>query len=124
MPSEPIEPVVLETGVALTPARRYAHLGKRRRSYTDELFRCPIVDQISRSTLVCNHLLWRDKISELRDHLSTHLNVESVAKMTDAQVREQYTEARCIMLEPIPEDELDDLEDEDLDVEPEDDSDF
>ena len=114
MAGEPNGPVVLETGIP--GPKRYAHLGKRRRSYTDELFRCPIVDKISRSDLVCNHLLWRNKLSELREHLATHLDVASVAGMSDIQVQEHYMPAKRIMLQPIPEDgpEEDDLETEEL----------
>ncbi len=93
--------------------KRYAHHGKRRRSYTDELFRCPIVDMISRTPLVCNHLLWRNKAKELRDHLTEHMKVEDVQKLSDSQVQEHFTEAKRIFLQGIPED----VDDEDSETE-------
>lgn len=87
--------------------RPYAHKGKRRRSYTEEMFRCQIVDQISRSTLVCNHLLWRNKPLELREHLTEHMKVAVVMELSDIEVLSYYTDAKKIYLQAIPEDEGD-----------------
>jgi hypothetical protein len=40
---------VIELTSEIPVPKRYAHHGKRRRSYTEEMFRCPLVDMISRS---------------------------------------------------------------------------
>ena len=90
------------------PPKRYAHHGKRRRSYTDELFRCPFTDKISRSDLVCNALLWRNRPHDLREHLLTHM--PEAILLTDDEVADKYLEAKKIYLEGIPED-IDDEED-------------
>jgi hypothetical protein len=84
--------------------KRYAHHGKRRRSYTEEMFRCQFTDMISRTPLICNHLLWKNKPDELRNHLLEHLKVEEVQDLTDAQVSEKFQNAKRIFLEGIPED--------------------
>lgn len=88
--------------------KRYAHHGKRRRSYTEEMFRCQFTDMISRTPLICNHLLWKNKPDELREHLLEHLKVEEVQCLTDDQVKQRYADAKRIFLEGIPEDEEDD----------------
>lgn len=92
--------------------RRYAHHGKRRRDYTDELFRCQFVDMISRTPLVCNHLLWKTKMPELREHLATHIPIDEVTKMSDSEVSDRFSDAKRIFLESIPEDEWDADEEE------------
>lgn len=114
-----VEGFVISDDIA--PPKRYAHFGKRRRSFTEELFRCQYVDKISRSDLVCNALLWRNRPAELRKHLLEHLTKEQVSTMADDQVVAWYVEAKHIMLTEIPEDsdfsddysleDLDDLED-------------
>lgn len=101
----------------LPTPKRYAHHGKRRRSYTDELFRCQFVDKISRSDLVCNALLWRNRPQELREHLLEHLPIDQISKMDDDTVRAWYTDAKRIYLQGIPEDIDDDQEDEDTESE-------
>lgn len=95
--------------------KRYAHHGKRRRSYTDELFRCKFVSKIVSDNLICGALLWRNKPAELRAHLLTHLQLDIVAQMSDDQVRESYTDAKRIFLEHIPDDTVHGLDEEDLD---------
>lgn len=85
--------------------KRYAHHGKRRRAYTEELFRCQLTDMISRTPLVCNHLLWKNKPEQLRDHLLEHLKVSEVMDLTDSQVLERYTNAKKIYLEGVTDDE-------------------
>jgi hypothetical protein len=95
------------------PPKRYAHHGKRRRSYTEEMLRCQYVDKISRSDLVCNSLLWLNRPDELRDHLLEHLSSAEVAKKTDLEVRACFTQAKRIFLEGIPEDSDDEEEDPD-----------
>ena len=94
------------------PKRRYARHGKRRRSYTEELFRCQFTDMISRTPLVCNHLLWKSKPQELRDHLLEHMKVAEVLDLSDSQVLAKYTDAKKIYLEGIPEDCDDNDEDQ------------
>jgi len=102
-----------EISTSIPVPKRYAHLGKRRRSYTEELFRCQFTDMISRSSLVCNHLLWKNRPHELREHLLEHLDVEKVNEMDDAQVLACYADAKRIFLEGIPEDiDEEDYEDE------------
>lgn len=96
----------------IPPPKRYAHHGKRRRSYTEELFRCQHVDKISKSDLVCNALLWKNRPMELRQHLLEHLSVEKVGNMTDAQILESYTDAKRIFLQGIPEDADEDQDEE------------
>lgn len=120
MPGEENKPVAVVLEDSIPAPKRYGHFGKRRRSYTDELFRCPIIDKISRTDLVCNHLLWRNNLAELRDHLAQHLNLEQVSKLTDSQVREHFTDARRIFLQPIPEDGPSEDQEDDVDVEDED----
>lgn len=85
--------------------KRYAHHGKRRRSYTEELFRCQFTDMISRSPLICNHLLWKSKPDKLREHLLEHMKVAEVMDLTDSQVLEKYTDAKKIFLEGVTDDE-------------------
>jgi hypothetical protein len=99
---EVIEGFVIDSDIE--PPKRYAHFGKRRRSFTEELFRCQYVDKISRSDLVCNALLWRNRPEELRKHLLQHLGEQEVRRMTDDQVTNWYVEAKHIMLTEIPED--------------------
>jgi hypothetical protein len=93
-----------EISTSIPVPKRYAHHGKRRRSYTDELFRCQFTDMISRTPLICNHLLWRNKPAELREHLKEHLDLDLVNKLTDSEVSQRYSEAKRIFLEGIPED--------------------
>lgn len=92
---------------AVPVPKRYAHHGKRRRSYTDEMFRCQFTDMISRTPLICNHLLWKGKITELREHLLEHKKLEEVQAMSDDDVRACYMDAKRIFLEGIPEDDED-----------------
>jgi len=94
-----------EISTSIPVPKRYAHHGKRRRSYTEELFRCQFTDMISRTPLVCNHLLWKNRPTELREHLLEHLKVEDVQKMDDSQVLACYADAKRIFLDGIPEDE-------------------
>lgn len=96
----------------IPPPKRYAHHGKRRRKFTEELFRCQHVDKISRSDLVCNALLWKNRPQELRAHLQEHIDLDQIGKMSDDEVREWYVQAKRIFLQGIPED-LDESEDED-----------
>lgn len=96
----------------IPPPKRYAHHGKRRRRFTEELFRCQYVDKISRSDLVCNSLLWRNRPEELRAHLLEHLTLDEIGKMTDAQVANWFNPAKKIYLAGIPEDEQEEDEDE------------
>jgi hypothetical protein len=98
----PASPPILDSEIP--PPKRYAHHGKRRRKFTEELFRCPCVDKISRSDLVCNSLLWRNRPDELRAHLQEHLTVDQIGKMTDAEVTKWYVDAKRIFLQGIPED--------------------
>jgi hypothetical protein len=98
----PTSPPILDSEIP--PPKRYAHHGKRRRKFTEELFRCPCVDKISRSDLVCNSLLWRNRPDELRAHLQEHLTVDQIGKMTDAEVTKWYVDAKRIFLQGIPED--------------------
>jgi hypothetical protein len=107
------EPRILVTS-AVPPPKRYAHHGKRRRSYTEEMFRCQHVDKISRSDLVCNALLWKDRPRVLREHLLAHLTLDQVGKMTDDEVTRWYVEAKRIFLQGVPED-CDDEEDDEGD---------
>lgn len=102
-------PITLTSSVP--PPKRYAHHGKRRRSYTEEMFRCQHVDKISRSDLVCNSLLWKNRPETLREHLLEHLTVDQVEKMTDDEVIKWYSEAKRIFLQGIPEDCDDEDED-------------
>lgn len=113
--------VILEDSIP--PPRKYAHSGKRRRSYTDELFRCQFVDMISRTPLICNHLLWRNNLPALRDHLAEHMKVEEVQVLTDTQIKEKYAEAKRIFLEHIPEDGDPEEDEEDCDDDSDPDSD-
>ncbi len=104
-------PVELTSSVPVP--KRYAHHGKRRRSYTEEMFRCQITHMVSRTPLVCNHLLWKERISELREHLIEHgKKVEDVQSMGDDEVRSYYQNAKRIFLEGIPDDADDDYEEE------------
>ena len=98
--------------------KRYAHHGKRRRRFTAEMFRCPAVDKISRSDLVCGALLWKNRLEQLRAHLSEHLSVAQIENMSDDEVKQWYIQAKKIYLEGIPEDEMGD-EDEDESIEEE-----
>jgi hypothetical protein len=113
--------IALSSDHPLPVKKRYAHLGKRRRSYTEELFRCQFTDMISRTPLICNHLLWRNKPLELRDHLKEHMKVEEVDALTDDEISKRYSDAKRIFLEGIPEDEEGDEdgteEDQDSDAE-------
>lgn len=88
----------------LPPPKRYAHFGKRRRSFTDEMFRCQYVDKISRSDLVCNSLLWKNRDQALREHLTQHILQEEIDKLDNDQVRAWYKNAKKIYLQRIPED--------------------
>lgn len=99
----------------IPPPKRYAHHGKRRRKFTDEMFRCHYVDKISRSDLVCNALLWRSRVDNLREHLKEHISLDVIAKMSDDNVRDWYNPAKRIMLQGIPEDiddEIDEMDQE------------
>lgn len=87
------------------PKKPMRHKGKRRRSYTEEMFRCQFTDMISRTPLVCNHLLWKEKISELRMHLCQHKVLEDVQQMTDDQVRNCYLSAARIHMDGVTDDE-------------------
>lgn len=107
--SEEDPPYKIETTGDLPP-KRYAHHGKRRRSYTEEMLRCQYVDKISRSDLVCNSLLWLNRPDELRAHLLEHLSSEEVAKKSNDEVRAWFTQAKRIFLEGIPEDSDDEEE--------------
>lgn len=108
------QPIVVSSDIP--PPKRYAHFGKRRRSFTEEMFRCQFVDKISRSDLVCNALLWKNRPAELRQHLLEHLPPEQVVKMSDDEVRQSYTDAKRIFLQGIPEDDEDYEEGESEDV--------
>jgi hypothetical protein len=99
------------------PPKRYAHHGKRRRSYTEEMLRCQYVDKISKSDLVCNSLLWLNRPDDLRAHILEHLSSEEVAKKSDLEVRAWFTQAKRIFLEGIPEDSDDEEDEEDPDDE-------
>lgn len=96
----------------IPPPKRYAHHGKRRRRFTEELFRCQFVDKISRSDLVCNCLLWKNRPAELRAHLQEHLTLDQIGKMSDDEVAKWYVDAKRIFLQGIPED-LDESDEED-----------
>ncbi len=111
------EPAPVLTSAIPTP-KRYAHHGKRRRSYTEEMFRCQHVDKISRSDLVCNSLLWKNRPATLRAHLLEHISVDKVNKMSEDEVNSWYVNARRIFLAGIPED----LDDDDENAETEEDS--
>jgi hypothetical protein len=97
---------ILSSNIPAPPAKHYAHRGKRRRSYTEELFRCQFTDMISRTPLVCNHLLWKNRPQELREHLQEHLTLDEVQKLSDDDVLKSYANAKKIYLEGIPEDDL------------------
>lgn len=97
-------PTPVELTSEIPPPKRYAHHGKRRRSYTEEMFRCKHVDKISRSDLVCNSLLWKNRPETLRAHLLEHLKVDEVYAMDDDAVTAWYCDAKRIFLEGIPED--------------------
>ncbi len=116
--SSGLEPVNSEVSATPPVAKRYGHFGKRRRSYTEEMFRCQFTDMISRSELVCNHLLWKNRPDDLREHLSLHMDSKD---LTDAQVIEHYIDAKRIHLVGIPEDcdeiEVDPETGEELDYE-------
>lgn len=94
----------VDSDIPMPPMKRYAHHGKRRRSYTEELFRCQFTDMISRTPLICNHLLWKYQPLQLREHLATHIEPDQVAQMSDEQISKRYTDAKRIFLEAIPED--------------------
>lgn len=116
-PMEVIGPISDPSGIVIesdVPSpKNYAHLGRRRRSYTDELFRCTLHIQISRHRTVCNHLLWRSKPDELLAHLR---EVHKIENVSDENLQSYFCGARKILLEPIPEDEeFDDGEDPDED---------
>ncbi len=108
----------VDSDIPMPPMKRYAHHGKRRRSYTEELFRCQFTDMVSRTPLICNHLLWKYQPLQLREHLATHIDPDRVSCMTDDQISQTYTDAKRIFLEAIPEDlepdnsDLEDLEDD------------
>lgn len=104
-------PISLESDVPVM--KRYAHHGKRRRAYTEEMFRCQLTDMISRSSLVCNHLLWKNRPDQLRDHLTEHMKVADVMDLTDSQVLERYTDAKKIYLEGVTDDETEEGDPED-----------
>lgn len=104
-------PIAIDSDIPVM--KRYAHHGKRRRAYTEEMFRCQLTDMISRTPLICGHLLWKSRPDELRDHLTEHMNVEDVAKLTDSQVLERYTDAKKQFLEGVTDDpDYDEGEDE------------
>jgi hypothetical protein len=88
----------------IAPPKRYAHFGKRRKSFTEEMFRCPHTDKVSRSELICGALLWRNRPEKLREHLLEHLSKQGVHAMSDDQVISWYIDAKHIMLSEIPED--------------------
>jgi hypothetical protein len=106
----------LEDNVPLPEGtKKYSHYGKTR--FKPNLIRCPLVDSISRSTLICNHLLWKNHPAELREHLTEHLSVEVVSAMSDEQVLEYFVPAKRIFLERIPEDgDEEDLEAVDAEI--------
>lgn len=95
--------------------KKYSHYGKTR--FKPDLIRCSLSDAISRSTLICNHLLWKSRPAELREHLAEHLSLEAVAGMSDEQVLAHFIPAKRIFLERIPEDgDEDDLEAVDAEI--------
>lgn len=96
--------------------KHYAHYGKKRKNYEGAMVRCGFTDMISRTPLVCNHLLWRKNPDKLREHLCEHMQVDLVQKMTDYEVLQQYFDAERIFLPGIPEDD-NDIDGESLDAE-------
>lgn len=107
------EDLPLSSADEIPPPKRYAHHGKRRRRFTEELFRCQFIDKISRSDLVCNSLLWKNRPDELRAHLVNHLTLDQIGKMSDDEVRNWYTNAKRIFLAGIPEDDMEGDEEDD-----------
>lgn len=85
--------------------KRYGHYGKRRKRYTEEMFRCPFTYMISRSSLICGHLLWKDRVPDLRAHLQEHLELAKVQVMTDSDVIKQYDQAQIISQPGIKDDD-------------------
>lgn len=98
--------------------KKYSHYGKIRRKDDQLLIRCTLVDSISRSTLICNHLVWRNRPNEAREHLLEHLALEHVSVMSDDEVFDHYINAKRIFLERAPEDDQD-IPDEDEEEEEE-----
>lgn len=86
--------IKVDTDVPLQPGIGYAHEGRRHRSYTDELFRCP----------ACGALLWRSRTDDLREHLGTHTQ----ARFTDQQMQDFYWRAAKIPLPGVRDDDDDD----------------
>lgn len=95
--------------------KRYAHHGKRRRSYTEELFRCQHTTKVVSDELVCGALLWKNRSKDLRSHLLSHLDLATVQAMSDEQVLQSYTDAKRIFLEALPDDEIFGQDEDDLD---------
>lgn len=97
--------------------KRYAHHGKRRRSITEDLFRCTFVTKVVSDELSCGALLWKNRPADLRSHLLQHLPLEIVRDMSDTQVSDAYTQAKRIFLEHLPDDAIYGIDEEDLDEE-------
>lgn len=97
-------PIFIDSDIPVPVMKRYAHHGKRRRAYTEEMFRCQLTDMISRTPLICGHLLWKNRPEELRNHLAEHMKVEEVANLTDSEVLAQYTDAKKIFLKGVSDD--------------------
>jgi hypothetical protein len=86
---------------------KYAHAGRRRRRITEELFRCKrllivVKERAMQETRIrCNALVWRTP-EKMREHLISHLTSDEIAKLSDAEIRELYTDAARIAQEGIP----------------------
>jgi hypothetical protein len=81
-----------------------AHKGRRRRKFTQELFRCLHVTEARGRMLPCNALLWRYKPEDLREHLLEHLDENLVLSLTDQEVIQKYSDAARIHLEGVIDD--------------------
>lgn len=93
----------------------YAHRGKRRKKYTEELFRCQFVTLVGHQTLVCNCLLWKNRSDELRTHLLEHFPSYLVTSLTLQQLTKCYSNASSVWIDGMPRSIDDDSPDEFVD---------
>jgi hypothetical protein len=124
---EPIAVTVRDGSNITSIPAHYAHFGKRRRRFTEEMVRCPLhgvhlemaLDKDpDRGTLTntieakiqCNKLLWVNRPEELRAHLIEHLSEKEVDSLSDDEVRSRFIEAKRSWL-PVEDDDIEDDED-------------
>lgn len=117
--SAPIAQAVAQEPIVSIPAH-YAHFGKRRRRFTEEMVRCPLAGctleahseeglNLIQTGVQCNALLWTVRIDELRNHLAEHVGKREVDSLSDEEVTSRFIEAKRAWI-PLGDDDEDPFE--------------